>query len=139
VSVERRERKQSTRMTQHSAVMLGGETQAHRRGAGLSFATAQTGEQMTAHGHQPRTATPAGDAKGAIRHAVENGDARSQHTHALQKHPHHCKQEVGVGGAGKSRRALSPWCHVAYSGRLSGVLSAWSVDRWARVWRGEGK
>jgi hypothetical protein len=102
--------KKSTHMTQPNAVMVVGETHARR---GSLIASAQTCEQMTAHGHQPRTATPAGDAKGAIRHAVENGDARSQHTHALQKHPHHCKQEVGVGGAGNSRRALSPWCHVA--------------------------
>ena len=38
-----------------------------------------------------------------------------------------------VRGAGKSRRALSPWCHVALSGRLSVVLSASSVDRCINV------
>jgi hypothetical protein len=44
---------------------------------------------------------------------------------------------------GESRRALSPWCHVALSGRLSGVLSVLSADRrihvvarrWARGWK----
>jgi hypothetical protein len=36
-----------------------GETHAHRRGAGLSFARAQACEQMKAYGYQPRTATPA--------------------------------------------------------------------------------
>jgi hypothetical protein len=35
--------------------------------------------------------------------------------------------------AGKSRRALSPWYHVALNGRLSGVLSASSVDKCVNV------
>jgi hypothetical protein len=45
----------------------GRETHAHRRGAGLSFARAQTCEQMKVHGYHSRTAT--GDARGPIRHA----------------------------------------------------------------------
>jgi hypothetical protein len=67
---------------------------------------------MTAHGYQLRTATPAGDAKGAISHAVEwrTETDEANHTHIMlsqQQHTHHSKQKA-VRGAGKSRRALSP-------------------------------
>jgi hypothetical protein len=77
-------------------------------------------------------------------HAVENGDAQPTHACSAKNTHITASKRRGVRGAGESRRALSPWCHVALSGRLSGVLSAPSVDwciiavtsRWTRLWRG---
>jgi hypothetical protein len=55
--------------------------------------------------------------------------------------------DTGVASGEQVRAALSPSCHVALSGRLSGVLSASSVDRcinvvasrWARLRSEEGR
>jgi hypothetical protein len=108
--VSRRERKKSICTSQRSG---GGEreTHAHRRGAGLSFAIAHTFEQMTAHGYQPRTATPAGG-QYAMQWRTEPREANT-HTRMLSQHcqqvdTHITASKRRVRGAGERRRALSP-------------------------------
>jgi hypothetical protein len=84
VSVETRTQKKHAHDTAKPpvAVMVGGETHTHRRGAGLSFASAQTCEQMTAHGYQPRTATPVGD---VMQRAMQWRTERHKSQHMLSK------------------------------------------------------
>jgi hypothetical protein len=96
--VSRRERKKSTRMTQPNAVMVGGETHAHRRGAGLSFARAQTCEQMTAHGYQPRTATPARDATWGTKPMQWRTETDAANTHTGSAKTHATARGGRLGG-----------------------------------------
>jgi len=63
---------------------------------------------------------------------METDEANTLHACRLCKNTRNSKQEAGQG-AGESRRALSLSCDVALSGRLSGVLSASSVDRFINV------
>ena len=97
---------------------------AHRQ----NDAMGHTSAQGTSHIWCPRTATPAGDANGGSMPC--SGERRR----AKPTHIHGCSVSNNTHTVStKSRRALSPWCHVALSGRLSGVLSASSVDRCRNV------
>jgi hypothetical protein len=67
---------------------------------------------MTAHGYQPRTVTPAGDAKGGKTPCSgERRCAKPTHASLYAQQKTHSSQQLSkrrVRGAGKSRRSLSP-------------------------------
>jgi hypothetical protein len=127
-------------MTQPNAVVVG-EKRTHTGAARVSHLL----EHRHVSKRQPTDTSQEQQHQLVMQRGACSGERRQTPCSAKNTHITASKRRGGVRGAGESRRALSPWCHVALSGRLSGVLSASSVDRciiavasrWARLWRGE--